>query len=372
MVQVSYPFHSNEAKTYYANAGIRPNPQNGEELYWEQFKDIYDDFALNTSRARSNYGNLSWRENRILPASRTAGAPSSPVFGPTSQNILPSAQLGPSPAINPATTASKLAARYETQFGRVAWGGWWYLPPGGFRATMYRFTIGIRHGNPVPITITDAAEDDWILGPSGVLASDPREIVSSSGMTHAWRTAAGYINIETAPPMCRMFPARILASQTATGGNGWQWRYSFTEVAPASNVRPLTNNIGGYGRRTAMPATGTEATNLCEEYNNPGVQIAPGVLQADFPQATIQPLAIANGVVVMMCEQFVQIQSDPDSQQASSPNRRYWFVMPNAVRVICTPLVGDYNYGSFAVPAALYDDAGTFDAPTWTFDFGTF
>lgn len=375
-VQVVSALHTNEAHTYYGNDWRSGDPltENPEELHWEWFKDIWQDIPIPTYRARSIYGKLTRRTNDILPASRTVGSPSSPAMGVNSQNILTVSNQNGDPTGGGValSEAIRLAQRYEVQYGRVAWGGWQYLPPGGFRATVYRFTLGVRNGQLVPVTITDAQEDDWILGPSGVLPNDPRDIVMSTGTIHAWRTGNGFVNIDSAPPMCRMFPARITESVAATSGNAWQWRYSFIEVSPANNNAPLTYNIGGYGRRSNMPGTGVNATNLCEEYNQVNVRIAPGVLQADFPMATIQALPIAAGVVVMMCEQFVQIQTGPDSAQYPEPVRRYWFSMPNAVRVICTPLVGDYNYGSFAVPAALYDDAGTFDAPTWTFDFGTF
>lgn len=366
-----YPLHAVEGKTYYSNAGEQVNPPNGEELAFAWYREIMDARSVETYRARSVYGKMILREPKVLPGSPAVSFPTSPPLtgGVVETTVANGGILAATMNANSIFAAVKLAERSEVQFGRVAWGGWQMLPLGSFRATMYRFTIGVRDGDFVPVTLTQADEDDWVLGPTGLLPDDPNDIVMSTGTVHARRLATGVVTIDSAPPMCRVFPAEITGSTQVPGE--WRWNYSFVEVASADDDEPLTTSLGNYGRRSAMPNTGKKATNLTEEYNEVGVRIAPGVLQADYPQATIQPLAIANGVIVMMCEQFNTIPTDLVPAN-NMPVRRYWFAMPNAVRVICTPLVGDYDYGSFAVPAALYDDAGTFDAPTWTFDFGTY
>jgi hypothetical protein len=58
------------------------------------------------------------------------------------------------------------------------------------------------------------------------------------------------------------------------------------------------------------------------------------VSQAAYPNATIQPLPIATNTLVMMVEQFPPIS---DNGTATVPIPQYWFTMPNAVLVECTP-----------------------------------
>lgn len=267
---------------------------------------------------------------------------------------------------------AKLTARCEVQFGRIAWAGWLPVPPGAYRATMLRYTVSHVDGEYVPVTITEAREDDWILGPDGLLPDNPRELVFGQGTIHARRIHNGALQIDSAPPMCRTFPARIKSYIQVP--SQWRWKYEFEEVEPLSDDEPDIVSCGLFGRSTT--STGWYATNLCESYNNATagaggpIRIAPGVLQSDFPDATIQAKPIDIGVIVMMTEQFPQTNAEQSDR--NDRKRRYWFSMPNAVKVICTPFTADTDYGSFAAPSALYDDYGTFEAPTNNFDYGTF
>jgi hypothetical protein len=61
--------------------------------------------------------------------------------------------------------------------------------------------------------------------------------------------------------------------------------------------------------------------------------IAPGVLQLDYTNATIEALPIRNNTVVMMVEQFPSSKENYTLDNNMPP--RFWFVMPNAVKVTC-------------------------------------
>jgi hypothetical protein len=115
--------------------------------------------------------------------------------------------------------------------------------------------------------------------------------------------------------------------------------------------------------------------NLCEDGNiyqgvgNANNVIATGVKQSDYTNAVIDALPICNGTTVLAVEQFC-----PASSSIAQPSYRVWFSLPNAVKVVCTspnPLTGD-DYGSFASPAPIYTDYGTFEAPQNSKDYGLF
>jgi hypothetical protein len=376
-VDVLFPLHANEAKTYYNNdyemtAFYGPAPA-GEQPF--QFLRETGPF-LSISTARDRYANgvrLQIKEPLTVPAANTVDIPlpawpNSILSSPSEQGLHPVAVY--TDLSNDAK--NNLTKRCEVQFGRVAWGGWPVMPLGAYRATMLRYTVGVMQGEYVPVTITEAREDDWVLGPDGLLPTDPRDLVFGTGTIHARRIHNGALQIDSAPPMCRVFPAQITSFTQVPGE--WRWAYGFTEVEPRSSTEPTAPSLGIRGRSSDINGPGRKATNLCEQYNSPSppggvARIAPGVVQSDF-DATIIPKPIDIGVVVSMTEYFPQ--SNAESNSRDTRKRRYWFSMPNAVRVICTPFTADTDYGSFAAPSALYDDYGTFEAPTNTFDFGTF
>jgi hypothetical protein len=161
-----------------------------------------------------------------------------------------------------------------------------------------------------------------------MMASDPKDIVLSKGMAHARKLWSGTTMIDSAPPNTRVFPARILSADQICGG--WKWIYGFEEVEPNPTVNcPMYVSIDPFAR------TGT-ARNLMENGNDPTAGIImPGVLQADYPLATINPIPIAVGAIVDMVEQF------PTAYTTGTPPPhppQYWFSVPNAVKVECEEL----------------------------------
>jgi hypothetical protein len=123
-----------------------------------------------------------------------------------------------------------------------------------------------------------------------------------------------------------VFAARITGNVEICGG--WKWEYQFEEVEPAPIPCPMVVSIAPFDR-TDM------ALNLMEETNDPVTGfIAPGVAQANYPNATISPLPIATGSIVTMVEQFPAIS---DGTTANVPLPKYWFTIPNAVLVECEP-----------------------------------
>lgn len=381
-MDVLFPLHTVEAKTYYSNdyeliADVGPLPT-AEQTF--MFHKEYGPY-LSILTARERYGGgvrLRVKEPLTIPAASSLTNPlvawPNAAFLDTISNTNDRQGAPTQSNVENLTIYSrnKLTARCEVQFGRIAWAGWLPVPPGAYRATMLRYTVSHVDGEYVPVTITEAREDDWILGPDGLLPDDPRDLVFGQGTIHARRIHHGALQIDSAPPMCRTFPARIKSYIQVP--SQWRWKYEFEEVEPLSDDEPDIVSCGLFGRSTT--STGWYATNLCEGYNNATagaggpIRIAPGVLQSDFPMATIQAKPIDIGVVVMMTEQFPQTNAEQNSR--NDRKRRYWFSMPNAVKVICTPLTGDFDYGTIDSPSALNDDFGTIDAPLLDIDFGTF
>jgi hypothetical protein len=73
---------------------------------------------------------------------------------------------------------------------------------------------------------------------------------------------------------------------------------------------------------------------MAEDTNDPATGfIAPGVSQADYTNATIEPLPIATDTLVMMVEHFPPISNGTTE---TVPIPQYWFTMANAVKVTCT------------------------------------
>jgi hypothetical protein len=73
---------------------------------------------------------------------------------------------------------------------------------------------------------------------------------------------------------------------------------------------------------------------MAENGNTSPTRVAPGVLQSDYNNATIQALPICNDTIVHMVEQF---PTHTDQGMPTPPYEpQYWFSMPNAVKVTCT------------------------------------
>lgn len=201
-------------------------------------------------------------------------------------------------------------------------------------------------GQMSPYTITSCDENDWIFGMSGAALNKPEEVIVGKGLAQSYRNCVGATIVDVAPPNCRIFPARIIGSEQFEGK--WKWRYGFEEVEPNPDITSPDSYVAvnEYGRNTNQDLL---ARNMSEEGNvfvsagNASNVVAPGVYQADMTTGTIEALPIKSDTIVMMCEQFLTIApafTDPDDPQETidPPHKpQYWFSMPNAVLVTCTP-----------------------------------
>jgi hypothetical protein len=318
-VNVSFPYRTVEGKTRYGNTTTDTTTlmfASEREFGWEQ--------PLAAGRGKATIGVRTLKESRPLVASAapalTPATPTSAILGTTA------------PSWDYATYRTQVGTLLETRasvmFGKVGWMGWPKVPMGSYRCTMLRYGLARRDGAIVPLTVTDCETTDWLLGPDGMMASDPKDIVLSKGMAHARKLWSGTTMIDSAPPNTRVFPARILWADQICGG--WKWIYGFEEVEPNPTVNcPMYVSIEPFAR------TGT-ARNLMENGNDPTAGIImPGVLQADYPLATINPIPIAVGAIVDMVEQF------PTAYTTGTPPPhppQYWFSVPNAVKVECEEL----------------------------------
>lgn len=236
-----------------------------------------------------------------------------------------------------AAIRSDYANRYSNiPFGRTVWAGWlpWYLNPdvniGQIGCVSYR--LAMIDGEWSPHTITECREDDWRFGLQGTSWSEPSEVITAKGKAQAYRNCVGATIIDVPPPNTRVFPARITGvEQLAT----WKWVYSWTEVEPAPS--PLTVapsvSIGAYARVGTLNARNmAENGNVYVAPGNAANMIAPGISQGSYPGATIDAQPISTDTIVEMVEQF------PTAYTGGTPpvGPRYWFSMPNAVRVTCT------------------------------------
>jgi hypothetical protein len=318
-VDIIYPLRACEGQTHYPNNRALP-PSPG--VRFPEYAEIHNARALGAARNR--------REELVGIVNESRAIPN---------------QVAVPPGWSTTATSNEIAVnakrRIESNFGKVVWAGWPYLPLGVYRLSTFRFSLGERNGQLVPITITECREDDWLLGPSGLLPNNPRDIIMGTGMVQARRLSSGTVHVNVAEPMCRMFPAKITGfTRCAQTGNGfWQWEYDWEEVEPD----PLTDcpagvDIGIFARSSG--ASGLRARNLCEAANiyvAPGDinnVIAPGVRQSDYDpsQIIVEALPIMLQTIVMMCEQF---PTNSYPVQYPPAIREYWFSMPDAVKTIC-------------------------------------
>ena len=321
-VTVSYPYRTVEGKTRYNNTDTDTTTlmfASEREFGWEH--------AVTTGRARANIGKRVIKEPRPLVASSTPGLTSGTPAAAINGTAAPSWNYV---NLNSAVVGL-LQTRASVMAGTIGWGGWATVPLGSFRCTMLRYTLSRRMGEIIPITVTECDREDWLLGPDGSMTNDPKQIAFSKGLTHVRRLWSGATMTDTAPPNTRVFAAKILNSTEicVTIGESWKWQYEFEEVEPIGTGCPMTAGIVPFARQGV-------ARNLMEDGNDPGFPgtiIMPGVLQADYTNALIEPLPIANGCIVTMVEHFPAIG---DGTTLTAPIPQYWFTMPNAVKVTCT------------------------------------
>ena len=318
-VTVSYPYRTVEGKTRYNNTATDTTT-----LMFSSEKEFGWEHAVTTGRARANIGKRVIKEPRPLVASSTPGLTSATPATAINGTAAPSWNY-----VNLNTAVvGLLQTRASVMAGTTGWGGWAAVPLGSFRCTMLRYTLSRRGGEMVPITITECDREDWLLGPDGSMTNDPKQIAFSKGLTHVRRLWSGATMTDTAPPNTRVFAATILNSTVICGEETtWKWQYEFEEVEPIGTECPMTAAITPFARQGV-------ARNLMEDGNDPVAGfIMPGISQADYSNALIEAVPIANGCIVMMVEHFPAIG---DGTTATVPTPQYWFTMPNAVRVVCT------------------------------------
>lgn len=233
------------------------------------------------------------------------------------------------------------ASRYSNiPFGRTVLAGWipWYSGPTSTfgQIGMVSYRGAIVDGEWAPFTVTEAREDDWIFGLDGSSISDPSKLVTGKGLNNAYRNCIGATIIDAAPPNTRVFPAKITGSEQF---DNWRWAYSFEEVEPNPTILTGGNpwvSMGDYARTGIFKAKNmAEAGNTYLGVGNAGNVVAPGVTQANYANATITALPISTGTVVEMVEQFPTVYVGQGANPEVTPPR-FWFSMPNAVRVECT------------------------------------
>lgn len=219
-----------------------------------------------------------------------------------------------------------LRKRLTVAFGKVAWAGWRMMPLGSYRGTMLRYTLAMLHGEVVPLTITQADEDEWLLGPDGMQPCDPEDVIFSKGLIGARKLGNGAVQIDAAPPSHRVFAAKITGNTQVT--DQWRWTYTWTEVE---------KDLAGTTPASTSPLSRTNvkcgtAVNMAEYGNTYGVRVAPGVIVADYAPNTVIPQPICNDTIVMMCETFPSLYPGADGYAVPA---YCWFSMPNAVKVTC-------------------------------------
>lgn len=232
-------------------------------------------------------------------------------------------------------------AHRKQYFGRVMCAGWVHAPQqtsvsvAGLSKTTW--TVGFQNNELVAVTVFENDIDDWIIGPNGKCVSNTSDLVMGRGFAECRRLWNNATVVNVPIPNTRIFPAKILDSESA--GAPWRWRYLWEEVEPqgldstAAIYQPATS----YSRTSS---THGKAVNLCEAGNefvgagNPANVIATGARQSDYPNAVISPEPICTGTIVMMCEQYLSLNNDVNNE--SNRNKtRCWFSIPNAIRVIC-------------------------------------
>jgi hypothetical protein len=357
------PFRSTESATDYHGAS---NPLLFEPLDFPASKVALNaEMTVNTARARADdlgtaAGSLPlplMRETRPWLSLPDTTVPS---INPDGDIILTPTYPSP-PSWNPANLENAIRDNYvnrlQMSIGSIAWMGWPELDGGAYRSTMLRYGLAYRSRkfvderpvNPdedekrvlVPLTVTVCDDQDWVFGPSGLDDPDPRQMIFSKGIAHARRLSSGALIVDVAAPNTRVFAAEILASE-AHPTKAWNWRYKFRELEPVATGGVWTQ-IGDFAREAdAFIALNTvESGNVYIAAGAAGNLIAPGVSQADYAAATVEPVPVSNGTIVMMVEQFpanmaydgAAYLSTP--QNASARSKMYWFSVPNAVKVTC-------------------------------------
>lgn len=244
--------------------------------------------------------------------------------------------------------ASALSLRCRAIFGRLASPGFVASLVGGAMGpnTDAVHTIRRYQGEWTPITLRWLDEDDWIVGPTGRLSDDPRDLVFGRGAVLARRLSSGPLLVDVAPPVRRIFAARITGATRldATGNGYWRWKYLWEEVQrrpidPVSGSATFADVNTSQDRKdqkavALYAANSMEETNLYFGAGNAGNFIAPGYVQSDYTASTMDCLPIATGTIVTMVEDFRDCDAVTPSDGLSSVPY-YWFSLPNVPKFSC-------------------------------------
>ena len=225
--------------------------------------------------------------------------------------------------------------RSRIAFGRQAWNGWPVLPASSYRQTEMEFSIRRIGGRILCTTVTNADPHDWTLGNTGELNSDPAAMLTGIGNIDTQISPGGGRIVRVPPAQVRTFMARITGYVLIPGT--WRWQYEWEEV------EPTTADITDASRwQTSYPLTrkwdgtdGARAENGGERGNILSTEIWPGVLLADYPDATVECKPIGINAIVTMTQLSPTVF--PDSRYPKPPAYAYTFCIPNAPKVTCTP-----------------------------------
>jgi hypothetical protein len=226
-------------------------------------------------------------------------------------------------------------ARASVCFGKSIFGGWLNPPRGSFRQTGCRWTVcdlGPATGF-APVTITEAAWEDWTLGPDGRMNCDPKQLLIPRGNIVQTDLPGGGKVVSVAPPQVRIFKAVILAYTQCD--SQWRWKYEWEQVAPAEAFN--CEDRWAYSAPMCRKWNDDDATNYAEntlETSNVfGVFIAPNLTVADYAPNTVDCLPIAAGTLVDMCELITTVW--PFGNYPNTPAPQYTFQVPNTPLVTC-------------------------------------
>lgn len=250
--------------------------------------------------------------------------------------------------IRAGNVATALSWRCRAVFGRLASPGFVASLVGGAMGpnTDAVHTIRRYQGEWTPVTLRWLDEDDWIVGPTGKLSSDPRDLVFGRGAALARRLSSGPLLVDVAPPVRRIFAARITgATRLDTTGNGyWRWKYLWEEmqrrtIDPVSGSATFADVNTSQDRKdwntaALYAANSMEETNAYSGAGAPTNFIAPGYLQSDYAATTMDCLPIATGTIVTMVEDFRDC-SDTTPSDAPTGLPYYWFSLPNVPKFNC-------------------------------------
>lgn len=343
-VRVSNPLRTCEAQTTYQNF-TGSNVAYNNKLRFSRDNEIATILPMPATKLRVSNAELMLREPRSGSLGELVnGASVNATTNPNTYLISSGSQAYWDLQTYQQTVRDLLSARMRLPIGKVMVAGWHVINL-RFGLTEKKWTLGLRDDEVIPFTIIETQDDDWILGPDGRMETDPKNIAVCNGMVSLRRLWNGMQQIEVPAPMTRVFAAKITGAEQIgpSGSSAWRWLYTWEEVEPAPVQAPwlATMNfphndfqrIGTVIQSTNRARNMAEAGNTFVSAGNPANVIAGGVRQSDYANATVSPLPISNGTIVMMCEQF--LTNDIEAVRGNSDLISYWFSMPNAVLTVC-------------------------------------